>query len=343
MNILIKSFNRPYLLDFTIKSALKNIKGNFTITVVDDGTPDIYLQKLIKRYPFVNFKKTKYYKEKSTRIINHEINNLIDKKITLPHSDWNNIVNEFDSDFFLVLEDDQYIINEIDITVILELFKKYNLQFIHFNVLNNKSINFKILDEINNVYIYNSKYLLRKIRRLNEIISPNYFQRKFNGLLKKLRIDNKLDFKKDLLELYNIYVISGVIYRKSYWNICTSTSKDEVNEIHQLYSAGIYNLSYKGKLFFGVSQQQRIKTNFNNTSLGNNRGLKFDTTLFNILMNKIWYKDDTGYFDETNYELNVNYVINYLKKENNTNCSFEEWVKFSEIFKNNYKSMGFDL
>ena len=39
MDIIIKSFNRPYYLDRCILSILKNVKGDFKIKIVDDGTP----------------------------------------------------------------------------------------------------------------------------------------------------------------------------------------------------------------------------------------------------------------------------------------------------------------
>lgn len=344
MDILIKSYNRPYLLSFTIKSIYKNIVGDFSITIVDDGTPDIYLKKLIDEFPEIKIIKTIYHNEKSSGIENYEIIRPVWNYVKLPHTDWNKVVNSFAFDYFLILEDDQFVIKKIDLIKIQKIINDYNLQFLNFNILNKKSFNFPIKKQLNDIYIYDSKSFIGIIKKFKFLFRPSDFYKPIIKILKKLKIKYfKLSFNKDIVDLYNIYIISGVIYKLEYWNVCVGSAKDELNENHQLLCAANYNIQNKGKLNFGISKEPHVKTSFSNTSLGENRGVNFDTTLFNILMNKLWYKNDLSYFDENNYNVNVNRIINYLNDENNPNCNSNEWLKYTQVFENCYKDQGYDL
>jgi glycosyltransferase involved in cell wall biosynthesis len=66
MDILIKSYNRPYYLDRCLQSLYLNCKGyNFTIKVLDDGTPDKYLNKIQKLYPEIIILKSEHHNVKS--------------------------------------------------------------------------------------------------------------------------------------------------------------------------------------------------------------------------------------------------------------------------------------
>ena len=45
-DILIKSFNRAFYLDRCLKSIKTYIIGNYKVTILDDGTPQKYLDKI---------------------------------------------------------------------------------------------------------------------------------------------------------------------------------------------------------------------------------------------------------------------------------------------------------
>ena len=78
MDILIKSFNRPYCLDRCIQSIYANVLDTtISIKVLDDGTPSRYLEKLQIKYPKILIYKSSYYNEKSEAIdVNREIESL---------------------------------------------------------------------------------------------------------------------------------------------------------------------------------------------------------------------------------------------------------------------------
>lgn len=73
MTILIKSFYRPYLLDRCLKSIYEKVvdANEINIIVLDDGTPQKYLDKIKDRYPTISFKFSKYREEKIDKINKH--------------------------------------------------------------------------------------------------------------------------------------------------------------------------------------------------------------------------------------------------------------------------------
>ncbi len=288
--------------------------------------------------------KTIYHDEKSSVIENYERIKPDSNYLKLPHADWNKVVNSFTFDYFLILEDDQFIIKKIDLNQIQKIINDCNLQFLNFNILNKKKFSFQVKEQLNGIYIYDSKSFMNKIKKFNFLFQPSNFHRPIIKILKKLKFKYfKLNFNNDIVDLYDIYIISGVIYKLKYWNICVGSARDELNENHQLLCAANYNIKNKGKLNFGITKEPHIKTSFSSTSLGDNRGVNFDNTLFNILINKLWFRNDLSYFDENNYNLNINSTINYLNNENNPNCNADEWLKYSQVFENCYKNQGYDL
>ena len=74
-DIFIKSFNRTFYLDRCLESIKKFVSGNYKITILDDGTPQKYLDKIKLKYPQIEILKSSNYTEKSSAIISgKEIN-----------------------------------------------------------------------------------------------------------------------------------------------------------------------------------------------------------------------------------------------------------------------------
>ena len=63
-DIFIKSFNRPFYLDRCIASLHQYISGDFKIIVLDDGTPEKYLDKIRKKYPDTEIRLSENYEKK---------------------------------------------------------------------------------------------------------------------------------------------------------------------------------------------------------------------------------------------------------------------------------------
>ena len=68
MQILIKSFNRPYYLDRCLASIKKFVVGYQKVLIMDDGTPQNYLDKIKQKFPFVEVVYAEHYIEKQVFI-----------------------------------------------------------------------------------------------------------------------------------------------------------------------------------------------------------------------------------------------------------------------------------
>ena len=68
MDILIKSFNRPYYLEKCLQSIFEFVHGYDKIIVLDDGTPQCYLDKIQSTFPQVSIQKSETYLKKSKAI-----------------------------------------------------------------------------------------------------------------------------------------------------------------------------------------------------------------------------------------------------------------------------------
>src|SRR5690554_1226592 len=115
MDIYIKSFNRAYLLHRTLASIKSNLLGfDGKIIVLDDGTPQKYLQKIQQLYPEVQVRKSPYYEQKNESILRNEIPVKL-----IPAMFWKEEVLK-GSEHFILLEDDMWFSVRVDFREIIK-------------------------------------------------------------------------------------------------------------------------------------------------------------------------------------------------------------------------------
>ena len=120
MDIVIKSFNRPYYLDKCLQSIVQFVANYNThsVIVLDDGTPQVYLDKLVEKYPFIILKKSPFYKEKSA-YCNSVLNNPNTDFIpNIPAEFWRTEIAKC-SNYFLLLEEDMWFTTALDLEALL--------------------------------------------------------------------------------------------------------------------------------------------------------------------------------------------------------------------------------
>ena len=123
MDILIKSFNRPYYLDRCLQSIYFNCtESDFKIIILDDGTPQKYLDKLQIKFPDISIQKSEFYDLKSEKC------DLGLKPVTMeiPISLWITSVQKA-SEYFVLLEDDFWFTSKINLNKINEQAMIHNL------------------------------------------------------------------------------------------------------------------------------------------------------------------------------------------------------------------------
>lgn len=149
IDIFIKSFNRPFYLDRCLKSIENFVSGNYKITILDDGTPQKYLDKIKQKYSEINILKSKNYSDKNQAIIDNLISGKEINGFQIPTDLWINAVKNA-SEYFIMTEEDVWFTNPIDINNLAKKSKQFGISLLKLGWLGNynddKYIDIKILD-----------------------------------------------------------------------------------------------------------------------------------------------------------------------------------------------------
>lgn len=328
VTIIIKSFNRPHYLDRCLTSISENVKGDYIIKIVDDGTPQKYLKKIQEKFPQVEFVYTKGYLEKSAQINAHE-----SVTRSIPSKDWYDAVQN-STDYVLVIEDDVWFTSNINITKLAEMMPENNIYLLRLGW--NGISNGEQITQINDL-IVKEKF---SVFSLNERLISLLFSNKYNffSVLKKMKIVDSSEFFK----YYHFISISSGLHKKEYWLKTWENMPNTVNEKKQIKNAISYYKKNKTNNFISRLEHEIIKTTFKSsaTNSGHNYGCDFDVNAFNYILNEAWYN---GNFDSMqNYpeDFSDDYIVSFLDKENNPHSQFEEWKKWAEKFKEQYRNLG---
>lgn len=328
MDIIIKSFNRPYYLDRCLYSIKNHIRGYSDIFVLDDGTPQKYLSKIHEKHPNVKILKSDLYTIKSNSIVNLET-------YKIPIDFWVKSAKTA-SDYFLLLEDDFWVIEDLNLD-------KFNL--------NEKEVVFTKL-----LWLGNPKLKTNRIKeRLEkfEIVFPKLITKKpiffklifktygfgFNKIMRFL----KLNSLENILPYYNIYSVSGVIFKKNYFINLWLNHENKIDESLQILNALKYLNKYK-KSKVACSKKEYFKIGFKSSATFgiNNKSSKNNSDLLrvNVLLNESWLNDEFDTIKNLPNDINEEDIIRILynsKKEDDLVMQWKEWV---EKFKQQYQEFG---
>ena len=334
MDLLIKSFNRPYYLDRCIQSIYLNIHDkNFNIIVLDDGTPKKYLDKLLEKFPSITILKSDLYFEKSNAILNGDSN--VNSKI--PIDLWLSTA-ENASNYFLLIEDDFWFTKPI------------HLKKIRLNLESDKIKMLKLC------WLGNPKLLPNKIHNVNDeysIFTPNLYTTNpvlfhFIFRLHRFKIRKILTIFKiynldKYLEYYSIYATSGAIFNKKYFLKLWKNHKNNVDEGLQLSNA-LKFINRKKKLqFFGFTNSEFLRTGFLSSASNQNKkfeNVNFDLFAFNKIINEAWFNNGFDAMENYPKDLNEDKIDDLLLKECHSDASSNEWKKWVHKFKNQYLDFG---
>ena len=335
MDILIKSFNRPYYLDRCIQSIYLNcINSDFKIKILDDGTPQIYLDKLKIKFPDIVIYKSDFYddKVKFTSQGSQPQNNKIPIELWIQGA-------RAASDYFILLEDDIWFV------------KKFDLMKLQQSIIEDKLIFVKLF------WLGNDKLIQSKTHFLKNdlvIFEPNLFLRnplsylfvfyKFNRFkIRKLLKALHLHTYERALSYYSIYAVAGVVFKKDYFLSLWENHLNVIDEGLQLYNAVKYLHSNKKTIGFARSNTEIVKTGFLSSATNQHKkyeGVHLDMFLFNKTLNEVWYNEDINVMQDYPKDLNSGQIKSILEQKKNLDLKVSEWEKWVNHFKNQYRSFG---
>lgn len=330
MDILIKSFNRPYYLDRCLFSIQKHAKNAFRrIVVLDDGTPQKYLDKIQEKYPHVEIDKSDLYDKKSSNLTesyNGEI----------PINFWVELAKK-SSDYFLLLEDDFWFTEDLDLEALEKVITKDDLVFLKLFWLGNSKLTSKNVIESRAFY----NIIRPKLYTWNPFLYKKIFKTygfRFNDLMKFLGF---YSIKKNLA-YYHIYSVAGCVFKKDYFISLWNNNIGKVDEGLQIQNALEY-LKSNDKSKIAHSKKEYFQTGFSSAATITHKyyeGVSLDMFEVNKYLNEAWFNnifDVTSSLPKDILETEITQILNNADVTGNLTS---EWKKWKEKFKNQYKRLG---
>lgn len=336
MDILIKSFTRPYYLDKCIQSIKDHISGNFAITVLDDGTPQKYLDEILRRHPGVEIRKSPFYEDKVCTIERHmdqPDENL--PQMQIPSKFWQENAAHC-SDYFLLLEDDMWITEKIDISDIEMMMRSHNIAMVKtalFGMEFYKKFDTaplgRQLTEIKPDLKTFSPFIFRKIYVENTF--------KSYGILLRLGLAHI----KKFLPIYAVYMVAGAFYEKKYYKYLWNNYEGGVNENHQLYRVITWNKKYPEKKYARM-RQDSLTTSFSSSATNRYDGILLNPFVYNQILSDAWIRGmlPIGY---NHQDFDENLITGILEAAQHPLATVVEWKKWTDRFRQQYRDVGFNI
>ncbi len=332
MDILIKSFNRVYYLDRCLHSIsvyLKNFTGH--IYILDDGTPEVYLQKIQQKYPYLIILKSDGYEIKSKYIENRDYN----LPEIIPTKFWYHSALNI-SDYFIVLEDDMWFTNTLDVAKLNYNCTKENIALLKlFWVSNTKVIGDVTIKNIDSLLLY------KPIVQFSNPLIFKYVYTKHHRLWKKLISVLGLYSMQKELQYYTIYSVAGAVFKKNYYLNIWSHANNRIDEKQQLInSLKYYN---KNKVTFGRTQNEVLKTGFMSSAFSKYTYPDFSIHDFNITLNEFWLLKSNLFYANLELDIDENEIVKILKLKNKSELYISQWQEWVYKFKEEFQKMGCNI
>ena len=334
MDILIKSFNRPYYLDRCIQSIFLNSQNTYyKIVVLDDGTPQKYLDKLQDKYPKINILKSDLYNEKVDAVAN----NKSEISSSIPIDLWLNSAKNA-SNYFLLIEDDFWFTKPFNLKRFRLNLETDKIKMLKLCWLGNSRLIPEYTNSSNNLYsIYSPNLYTENPYLFNLIFRVDRFK------IRKILTFFKFYNEERFLKYYTIYATSGAVFKKKYFLNLWKNHKNSVDEGLQLLNAVKFINKKKKSSNFGFSNNEIMKTGFLSSASNHNKSFKnvaIDMFAFNKIINESWFNNDFDVMENYPNDLNSDKMEELLIKSNNPLAQVSEWKKWVQAFKNQYISFG---
>lgn len=334
MDIFIKSFNRPFYLDRCISSINKYVSGDFSIKVLDDGTPEQYLDKIRKKHPNVEILLSDNYERKIKAIKENLLTGKSVNGFEIPTRFWYDNVKKA-SNYVIVTEDDVWFTQPINVDQLSQEAKNLNINLIKLGWLGNQS-NRKdlIIESISeNLESAQPKDLPYFPKKLMEAFFYNQY--KFFTILYKLgQVDNLTQRKYWALNS----ILMG-FYKKEYWLEIWKDMDGKVDEKRQLINASLfYKKNKNNPNFISKLKLEVMKTTFQSSATNSYHeyGFDFDVNQFNHLINEAWFKDEFDSMENFPKDFSLDYFRIFVGEKIN----FSDFEKWTNQFKLQYKNLG---
>ena len=330
-DIFIKSFNRPHYLDRCIFSIFKNVKGDFRVTVLDDGTPEKYLQKLKEKYPNVIFKLSSQAEQKRKAIEENLLTGSPISGFTIPILDWKEAVKS-GTDYLIMTEDDVWITQEIDINKLKDYMLQYDMTLIKLGWISKTKIS-SSFHKLNSM-LYG---ITPAVKLYPRWFMECYMRNKYKVFSIMYRLGMATHNSKKEYWVMNALLMG--LYRKDYWLAVWSSLHTKVDETEQLINAASWYRKNKKANRFGKLTFDMMTTTFQSsatTSYHEHYKINLDINKLNHYLNEEWYCGNLNVYEDLPKDISVEKFKTILDKYNDSACTYENWMLWRNCFRQQY-------
>lgn len=334
ITILIKSFNRPFYLDRCLSSIQQFVKGDYKVTILDDGTPEKYLEKIKSKYSGIEIRVSEQYHQKVKTIQeNLETGKEIDG-FQIPTQLWIDAVKNA-TDFVLVTEDDVWFTQAVNFDEIITQMKNHEIDLVklgwHGNTDAFDGVDVSMISK--DIHRSYPKKLFTSNQWVMDLFMHNKF--KFFSLLYRLGlVDNHTRQKYWMLNS----ILMG-LWRKDYWLYVWKDVEGRVDEKMQLRNAAVWFHQHKNNSnIVAMTKEECLKTTFQSSATNSyhKTDFDFDVNYFNHIINEAWLNESFDVMQNFPQDFSLSYFDQFLDEK----VSITEYHKWVAQFKDLYRNLG---
>ncbi|MBF9222155.1 glycosyltransferase family protein [Hymenobacter ruricola] len=332
MDIVVKSFNRPFYLERCLRSIERYVTGTYTVRILDDGTPAQYLRRIQELFPHVKIAHSPRYEQKAAALHRHVAGEgQFDERI-IPISFWKAQIEEC-TDIFLLLEDDIWLIEPLDLDFMAQQMRQHRLATIKLSWLGNP----RLVPGRRLPLAENLEELVPEIPLATRLVFLN--ELRVRSVL--FRLGLLRFFKPDLeyqLPLYALYSVASAFFDKSYWLHLWEDSQVSIDEAQQLRRAVQWQRQHRPR--FAKSQREVTKTSFITSATNMFAGVDFDVFRFSYHLNQAWLRGELDAMRGFPRDLPEDYLRTFLEAAHDPRTTYSEWTRWTGCFKAQYQRLG---
>jgi hypothetical protein len=335
MDILIKSFNRPWYLERCIHSLYRYVSGDFRIVVLDDGTPPVYLDRIRTLFPDIQIRLSPAYAQKVEALAQHLNGARNYDAYQIPVAMWRASVEQA-TPYFLMFEDDIWFDRPLQLDALQQSMDTAGMVVAKLGWSGNpntnqgnKAVVSDILEQIIPALPMNNVSLMR-------LLAKNTFKSRSIAFRLGL-IDDKFN-----LPYYAMYAVAAAVFSKDFWLYLWKDAASEINESLQLANALAWKKLYPS-YNYGKTRQEYCKTSYISSATNRMPGVDFDMIACNHYLNQAWLSGTLDAMENFPADFNIPGLKTVLLHANDPRCSPDNLNRWINEFKAQYIKMGCDV
>lgn len=314
MDVLVKSFNRPYCLDRCLCSLRQHVRKVRSIRVLDDGTPCKYLDEIKRRHPQVEILRSERHAEKSAAIEHYRAGDSRPPEVLepLPWGLWRSSIQSA-SPRFLLLADDQWCVRDLDLGGIGQIMKSRNCALVR---------------------LFTNPVSERETPLSPEVcqVHPWYLRSRLHTLIYKSCLAHRLGIA-DSSAAEAIFARNGV-FERSFWLEVTRDAPTDASGNLPQTRALEWAAHHRQAVFARIISDPFATTLRSSASSGNrDPAAGFDMILFNKLLNEYWFAGRLDPCAGMPGDFPNETILAVLAEAGEPSCTPEKWSLWCDQFK----------